>query len=403
MNNRARLLFAGSVIVATACTSIIGVRDISYDANAEGGAPGDGGNGPEGSTPPGVPPGEDGSAPCDTTKLQDDANNCGACGHDCLGGKCTAGVCEGVVIATGLDNPTGIALDATYVYLSLFGGTILRYPKAGGAVDILATGQTKARGVVVDGTTLYWSNQDFIADDAGYVGGVWKCTIASCAATKSFIAGGDFAANVKLVNNFLYYAQINDLKVSRVAKTGGAVTNIDTPNHPFDVAADDQHIYYNSDQANLRRCLFDGGADEAFAPFDPGFNAKGYIIADGTRVYYSYTDGSNKGIVISAPRDPIGAPKIQYGTDNKATVGLALDATWLFWTVEDEDTSGNSTGTGGELRACKATGCAAAPISVVKSGTGGVVAVDDSGVYFGETGVYGQPQGKLWRVAKPLP
>jgi hypothetical protein len=37
--------------------------------------------------------------PCDDAKVTDDPHHCGACGHDCLGGQCAAGVCQPVVLA----------------------------------------------------------------------------------------------------------------------------------------------------------------------------------------------------------------------------------------------------------------------------------------------------------------
>jgi hypothetical protein len=50
---------------------------------------------------------------------QTDADNCGACGHSCLGGTCTAGVCTPVVIAedVGGANPD-IAVDDASIFFS---------------------------------------------------------------------------------------------------------------------------------------------------------------------------------------------------------------------------------------------------------------------------------------------
>src|SRR5579883_758760 len=43
--------------------------------------------------------------------LRTDAQNCGACGHDCLGGACIDGACQPAVLASGLQQPTAIAVD----------------------------------------------------------------------------------------------------------------------------------------------------------------------------------------------------------------------------------------------------------------------------------------------------
>ena len=45
-----------------------------------------------------------------------DPLNCGACGHDCLGGACEAGVCGPVAIVSGEPAPAYIATDGTKVY-----------------------------------------------------------------------------------------------------------------------------------------------------------------------------------------------------------------------------------------------------------------------------------------------
>lgn len=61
------------------------------------------------------------SAAC--VNVQTDTKNCGGCGHDCLGGACTAGVCQPIVLA---NLPTGgtpgrIATDGTSVGFTMTG------------------------------------------------------------------------------------------------------------------------------------------------------------------------------------------------------------------------------------------------------------------------------------------
>jgi hypothetical protein len=47
-----------------------------------------------------------------------DVANCGSCGHDCQGGGCLAGRCQPVTLATNLQEPVGIAVDATSLELN---------------------------------------------------------------------------------------------------------------------------------------------------------------------------------------------------------------------------------------------------------------------------------------------
>jgi hypothetical protein len=49
---------------------------------------------------------------CETNVGGSDPKNCGACGHDCLGGTCKAGVCQVVTISSSENKPTAIAVDS---------------------------------------------------------------------------------------------------------------------------------------------------------------------------------------------------------------------------------------------------------------------------------------------------
>lgn len=63
-------------------------------------------------------------------------------------------------LATGLDTPGGIALDATYAYVTDSGaGTVLRVKKDGaGGLEEVASGQSYPAGIAVDSASVYWTN-----------------------------------------------------------------------------------------------------------------------------------------------------------------------------------------------------------------------------------------------------
>lgn len=139
-------LAGGSGVGGNAGRSSAGAAGTGVGASGAGSA-GDGGGG-SGGTPLDLPCGapdqvccEDGSCvpgascndeltcrcdegldvcPIACTNLQTDAQNCGTCGRDCLGGSCEAGVCQATVVVASGDMPKQaikeIAVDDTYVY-----------------------------------------------------------------------------------------------------------------------------------------------------------------------------------------------------------------------------------------------------------------------------------------------
>lgn len=90
-----------------------------------------------------APPSERLDPTCGTV---DDASSCGACGHSCLGGACSAGVCQAFVLAEGqgvpADNvsyagPRALAVDESHAYWTTKSG-LFRVPVAGGVTEKLA-------------------------------------------------------------------------------------------------------------------------------------------------------------------------------------------------------------------------------------------------------------------------
>jgi len=121
--------------------------------------------------------------------LQTDPNNCGTCGHGCLGGTCALGMCQPVSVAGNLASaPTLFGIDSTYLYYYLPSTTVTNTADAY-RVSRSATGTA--------GSVIYTSNQalDFpygvvgtklmIYDAVGLMSGF---TIGGSATTKSPLA-----------------------------------------------------------------------------------------------------------------------------------------------------------------------------------------------------------------------
>jgi hypothetical protein len=94
-----------------------------------------------------------------------DKANCGACGHDCLGGSCSAGKCQPIAVTGPLFNPFALAVTAARVaYADVDGGGapgVYVLPKAGGASAVMVAGLTKASDVRMRAAQdrVYWVMQ----------------------------------------------------------------------------------------------------------------------------------------------------------------------------------------------------------------------------------------------------
>lgn len=58
------------------------------------------------------------------------------------------------------DLPFYLAVDGTSAYwIDQLGGTVSKVPVGGGAVTLLASGQSSPSAIAVDGTSAYWTNK----------------------------------------------------------------------------------------------------------------------------------------------------------------------------------------------------------------------------------------------------
>jgi hypothetical protein len=108
------------------------------------------------------PPPTDASA-C-SADVEGDPDNCGSCGHYCLGGGCTSGACQPVTLAL-THGSVGLAIDSTFIYWA---------DSEAGAINKVSTALThtgtptpvvsgvdvrNVQGIATDGTYVYWTNK----------------------------------------------------------------------------------------------------------------------------------------------------------------------------------------------------------------------------------------------------
>ena len=175
---------------------------------------------------------------CAHADLSTSRDHCGACDHSCLGGTCTEGRCDPIVVANGQDFPSGLALDATHVYwTNQAGGSVTKADK----LDVenalvLAEMQPGAYQIVEDDEYVYWTN-----------------------------GGGD--------------------AVMKIAKEGGTPIPVASENGPHAIALDDEAIYWTMigdetfDEGFVRRIPKEGGPIQDLAS-DPGRLTSAVIEGD---------------------------------------------------------------------------------------------------------------------------
>ena len=98
-----------------------------------------------------------------------DPLNCGACGHNCLGGTCGISsigtACQPLLLSPSNFSATQLAISTDSVYVSNYNGTsltstVLRYSKATGAGTVLPIPASNSLwSIATDSQFLYWTNQ----------------------------------------------------------------------------------------------------------------------------------------------------------------------------------------------------------------------------------------------------
>lgn len=395
---RALSLALGLVALSTACGTLIGIKDLT-DGTGEGAADGasESGSGSETGAADGanddapvtsdsavsdVDAGADAVADADCGDTGTDKDNCGRCGHSCLGGDCSAGKCQPFPLAPGQGQISDVVLDATYVYFSSISGDVVgRVPKAGGVVKTLASAPNVhvAKRVRVNATHVFWANDDFGP------GTVSRCPLAGCTGAPTVLANPEDPTGLALDSDYVTWADSNAFEIRRRPLDGGAAKLVVTPSaRPLAVATDPPFTFWIEDFT---------GAVYRTEPADGGSvligvsGTSGRVIAtDKSYVYWgSAQDPGDPGHIARAPR--AGGPTDLLGEAHGEPRGLFVDDQRVYWAAWETASDGGVVG--GGVYSCDRAGCAIERVDVavgIDHPSG--VAVDNEAIYFGtKTGV----------------
>jgi hypothetical protein len=320
-----------------------------------------------------------------TADVQSDPGNCGACGHDCLGGGCTSGMCQPVTLAVthgsvGLaidsafaywadneagainkvsialthegtptavvagmraQNVQGIASDGTYVYWTnkIAAGEVYRALPTGAGLTTIASNQSQPDWIASNGTTVAWTNQtgnQVMAAPVTSDGGVAPTQLNRTG------ENGTVPAGIAIDSANVYYAAKTSgggLAESAPLSGGGPVSELGTATF-VGIAADSNYVYWTGGSGNPS--VYQN--TKAGTPTTEKTIAAGALVcplaitSDGADVYFldqgsaaCAAPGNDAGALY---RIPIGnggtlpAPLVAGLNDPQ---GIAVDGTAIYW------------------------------------------------------------------------
>jgi hypothetical protein len=375
-------------------------EDAGADTLVDLGSPDGASSIPSAPSPPGFCVGSDFEYDAGCGNTQVDPHNCGMCGHDCLGGACSAGACVSLpagILATGQGNPGAIAVDATDVYWTNGGTSPSHNAKSGGPIregsvmkcaktgcgntpTVVASGLCLANQIALDDTSVYWSSYY----------GVMKCAKSGCGSSPTTLASVS-AGGLAIDSTSLYFFDLHAGAVEKVALAGGPIVVLATGlNLPFQLTADATRVYWTDMQGGYVQACSKEGCGSSPTVIAAGQTALVGVGVGGGNVYFTNSNPLSLGAVLSCPVGSCAAPSVFAGQESNP-IGFAVDAAGLYWYVTDDGSSNAGTG---QVLSCPFAGCGTGgprvlakgqdfPIGYIEDGV--ALATDADHVYWAST------------------
>jgi tRNA A-37 threonylcarbamoyl transferase component Bud32 len=266
-----------------------------------------------------------------------DPDNCGACGHSCLGGACEAGACLPIVLAEGQDRPVDITTDGASVYWINSGsgehdGAVMSVRLADGAITTLASGQSKPSGMAVHRGHVYWVDYgDGAVRRVPVAGGPPELLASGQRGPRSVVAGA----------LGIYWTNGDGGTVSFLGASGQVEELARGRDHPGALALDADNVYW-ADRFG-RRVMAMSIHGSAPRPVASGPETPIGIAVDDKRVYWIEYDA---GRVMSTPIR--GGLATEIASVHGHPLAIAVDATRVYWTNQDDGTVMSKSLSGGD-------------------------------------------------------
>jgi hypothetical protein len=390
---RTAVVLMALAVGLSACTALLGVKDIYLDTDAsasdDGGGSKDGpGNndGTVGNEGGGGDGGGDGS--CSDT--QADPNNCGRCGHSCLGGQCTAGKCQPVELTRGPAGATGIALDTTDVYwTSITANSVHKVSKNGGTAATLAqaaNGVDAPYGIFVEGGFVYWVNS------ALFTGTVMRCPVAGCGAAPQMVAYNvNEPTDLVVDGTNVYFTESDGTRIARAPKggtsDGGVAVYPNTSSKPIHIALDGDHLFWIDDgSGDVQRVSIDGGNYIDLGA--NGLDGRG-ITVDQNNVYWVNLAGN-----VSRRAKDGGGTTTTLAAGEGNPLDIVVDGTNAYW-VKVVFPNDGGLDLDGSIRTCTLSSCTGSDLATGQKHPRSI-AMDANAIYW-----VNYADGSVMKLAKP--
>jgi hypothetical protein len=320
-----------------------------------------------------------------------DPANCGRCNHSCLGGTCTSGKCDPIVLASGQPNVFGLAVGNGYVYWSAYGaGAVKRCPVAGCGASPQTIAQVSGSltmGLVIDSKNAYFSAK---VSTNVTLGTVYSVPLDGSAAPTPLVTNLDHPVWLGIDTTSVYWANWGDGRImscplgSSCPSPQTIHTQTGGPNAgPNGIASTGTAVYWVSDDGSARRCAIGNCATPVV--FATGLSSPQAIVVDVVSTYWTNQVGSS---VQKCQLSGCNNSPTLVASNEPGAEGIAVDTSGIYWTDS----------TGGLVRMCPATGCGAGPITLASGlAQPANVVLDDQAVY---VSVYGTPNNGDGSVVK---
>ncbi len=336
--------------------------------------------------------------PCGNT--QTNGQNCGRCGHDCLGGACEGGVCQPVTLASNIE-PWNLAVDDASVYwTNPFDGFVTKADKSDGGnpVTLLSSSAPGMKVLSPFDITLDTTNLYVTDEESGYM---LSCALGGCGNNPKALgivdAGSAGAFKIATDSTFVYCTDTSS-GIWRAPKSGaGAATLLGTytaggNSSPYDLVVGGAAVYFTNTDGTVQKLPVAGGSPMLVATaLSQGVDI---ILANGDLYWTSLV---NPGSVESVPL--AGGTPTPVAVSQPLPFGIAADANNLYWL----NIGPSMQGTDGTVMTCPLTNCASPTVLASGLVFAKSVVVDDVAVYWTTAGNGSAPaeNGAVTKVAKP--